>query len=85
LLGNPHGTIVARRCHQASSTMLRLTDAQRAVLVQAIPAVAHLAVGTLVFGQFLRQQPFSIVLALVGIGIWLGFVIVTVVIAGGKR
>lgn len=65
--------------------MLRLADAQRGVLIQAIPAVAHLAVGTLVFGQFLRQRPFSIALALTGIGVWLGFIAVTVVLAGGKR
>jgi hypothetical protein len=65
--------------------MLRLTDAQRAVLVQAIPAVAHLAVGTCVFGQFLRQQPFSFPLALAGIALWFVFVGIAVVFAGGKR
>jgi len=65
--------------------MLRLTDAQRAVLVQAIPAVGQLAVGTLVFGQFLRQQPFSPWLALGGIALWFVFVGITVVFAGGKR
>ena len=65
--------------------MLRLTDAQRTVLVQAIPAVAHLAVGTLVFGQFLRQQSFSTGLALTGIAFWFALIAGTVVIAGGKR
>ena len=39
--------------------MVKLTDAQRAVLVQAFPAIAHLGLGALVFGQFLRDQPFS--------------------------
>jgi hypothetical protein len=43
--------------------MLRLKKGQRAVLVQAFPAVANLAVGALVFGQLLRQQPFSFGLA----------------------
>lgn len=65
--------------------MLRLTDAQRAVLVQAIPAVAHLAVGTLVFGQFLRQQPFSFLLALAGIALWFIFIGIAVVYAARKQ
>ncbi len=65
--------------------MLRLTDAQRAVLVQAIPAVANLAVGAMVFGQFLRQQPFSTGLAAAGIAFWFVFVGVTVLLAGSKR
>ena len=65
--------------------MLRLTEAQRAVLVQAIPAVANLAVGAMVFGQFLRQQPFSTGLAVAGIAFWAVFVGFTVLLAGGKR
>jgi uncharacterized membrane protein YbjE (DUF340 family) len=68
-----------------TSTMLRLTDPQRAVLVHAIPAVANLAVGAMVFGQFLRQQPFSAGLAVAGIGFWFAFVGLTVVVAGGDR
>ena len=63
--------------------MVKLTDAQRAVLIQAFPAIAHLALGALVFGQFLRQQPFW--LASAGVGIWLGFVSFAVVLAGEKR
>jgi hypothetical protein len=35
--------------------------------------------------QFLRQQSFSMLLAIAGIGIWLGFVSFAVVLAGGKR
>ena len=66
-------------------TMLRLTDAQRAVLIQAFPAVAHLAVGALVFGQFLRQQPFSLRVAVGGVVIWIVFVSWAVMLAGGKR
>ncbi|MGH9253615.1 MAG: hypothetical protein ACRD3C_03505 [Vicinamibacterales bacterium] len=65
--------------------MLRLTDAQRAVLVQAFPAVAHLAVGALVFGQFLREQPFSFLRMLAGIGIWVSFVSFAVVLARGRQ
>jgi len=66
-------------------TMIRLADGQRAVLVQAFPAAANLGLGALVFGQFLRQQPFSISLAMAGAGIWLAGVAVAFVLAGGKR
>lgn len=65
--------------------MLKLTDRQRVVLVQTIPPLANLAVGTLVFGQFLRRQPFSIALALAGIGIWVVLVSTALVVTEGKR
>ena len=65
--------------------MLRLSDPQRAVLVQALPAVANLAIGAMVFGQFLRQQTFSTGLALAGIGFWVLLVGATVLLAGDKR
>jgi hypothetical protein len=65
--------------------MLRLTDAQRAVLIHAIPAVANLGIGTMVFGQFLRQKSFSIGLALSGLSVRLVLVGLTVILAGGKR
>ncbi len=65
--------------------MLRLSDPQRAVLVQAVPAVANLVLGAMVFGQFLRQQPFSAGLAFAGIVFWVVFVGFTVLLAGGKR
>jgi hypothetical protein len=35
--------------------------------------------------EFLRQQSFSMLLALAGIGIWVGFVAFAVVLAGGRR
>ena len=65
--------------------MLKLADGQRAVLVQAFPAVGNLGIGAMVFGQFLRQQSFSMLLAFAGIGIWIGFVGFAIVLAGGKR
>lgn len=66
-------------------TMLKLTEGQRAVLVQAFPAVGHLAVGGLVFGQALRDRPFSAWLALIGIGIWIVGVTVAIWLAGAGR
>jgi len=65
-------------------TMLRLTDAQRAVLIQAFPAIAHVAAGGLVFGQFLRREPFSIGLALGGLITWVAGVSLAVWLAGRK-
>ena len=65
--------------------MLRLSDPQRAVLVQAMPAVANLGLGALVFGQFLRQQPFSVALAGSGVAFWFALIGYTLVITGGKR
>lgn len=64
--------------------MVKLADGQRAVLVQAFPAVGNLGIGAMVFGQFLRHQSFSMLLALAGIGIWLGFIGFAVVLAGAK-
>lgn len=66
-------------------TMIKLPDGQRAVLVQAFPAIGHLAVGGLVFGQFLREQPFSVGLAFVGIAIWFVAVAFAVIVAGAER
>jgi hypothetical protein len=83
LLSNPCGTAIASSPDQM--TMIKLTDAQRAVLTQAFPAVAHPALGALVFGQFLREQPYSLRLAVTGVGIWLWFVGMALVFAGGKR
>jgi hypothetical protein len=62
----------AARIVTRQTTMLELADGQRAVLVQAFPA-------------FLRQQPFSTVLALAGIGIWLWCVGLAVVLSGERR
>ena len=64
--------------------MLELQDEQRKVLVQAFPAVGHLAVGGLVCGQFLRDASYSLFLATTGIVIWVVCVTVAVMIAGGK-
>lgn len=66
-------------------TMVRLTEAQRAVPVQAFPAVAHLGIGGLVLGQFLREPPFSIQLALGGMAVWIVLVGVAVFLARKRQ
>ena len=82
-LHNPRGTAVASAFD--TMTMIKLTDAQRTVLTQALPAVAHLALGALVFGQFLREQPYSLWLAVAGVALWLWFIGMAVAEAGGKQ
>jgi len=47
--------------------------------------MANLGVGTMVFGQFLRQQPFSSGVALAGVAFWLVLIALTLVLAGGKQ
>ena len=65
--------------------MLDFSERQRGVLIQAVPAVANLGVGTLVFGQFLRQEPFSLRLALAGIALWFVIIGAAVALAGERR
>jgi hypothetical protein len=69
----------------AICSAIRSSRPSHPIVVQAFPAVAHVAVGGLVFGQFLRDRPFSIGLALGGVAVWVAFVTWAVVLAGGKR
>ena len=52
------------------STMLRLDEEQRRVLVDKLSDVANLAAGAMVFGQFLADQRFSLGIAGVGLVVW---------------
>jgi hypothetical protein len=52
-------------------TMLRLTTRRREVLLEKGPDMANLAMGGLVFGQFLSPEPFSLPVALGGLGVWI--------------
>lgn len=65
--------------------MLRLIRAQRAVLLEKVPDVANLAVGALVFGQFLGEEPYSLRLALFGVASWTALMALTFVIAGEEQ
>ncbi len=62
--------------------MLRLKSQQRTVLLEKLPDVANLGIGALLFGQFVSNQPFSPWLGLSGFAIWIGFMAVTLLIAG---
>jgi hypothetical protein len=42
------------------------------MLIDKLPDAANLALGALVFGQFLQDRPFSRQLATAGVAVWLG-------------
>jgi hypothetical protein len=50
--------------------MVRLKPGQRRLLVAHIPPLANLAAGSLLFGQFLSERPYSPTVALIGVGTW---------------
>lgn len=50
--------------------MLRLTSAHRRVLIAHVPELANVGAGSLLFGQFLSDRPYSLALAAGGIGLW---------------
>ena len=61
--------------------MLRLNPAQRRVLVDKLPDAANLAAGALFFGQFLSERPFSLTLAVSGIGAWIALMAYAIALA----
>ena len=62
-------------------TMLGLNGAQREVLVDKFPDFANVAVAALLFGQALSDYAFSARLALLGVAIWMTFMMLAVVVA----
>ena len=50
-----------------------------------VPDFANLAVGALLFGQFLGDRPFSLSLALCGLGSWAVLFAWAVVLAARKK
>ena len=65
--------------------MLLLNDAQRALLVDKVPDVANLAAGALFFGQFLGDRPFSLTMALWGLGVWIALMAFTIGLAAERK
>jgi hypothetical protein len=66
-------------------TMLRLKPRQRELLLEKWPDLANLAMGGLLFGQFLGDEPVSIPVGLVGLAIWIAVMALTLVLAGEKE
>lgn len=50
--------------------MLRFSKEQRVLLVEKLPDLAQVAVGALVFGQFLGERPFLYTVAAAGYVVW---------------
>ena len=69
---------------KAETTMVGLNREQRRTLADKLPDMANVAVGALVFGQFLSDRPFSPIAAIDGGVLWI-LVIATVVMLGRRR
>jgi hypothetical protein len=59
------------------ATMIRLKPAHRRILVAHVPELANLAAGSLLFGQYLTDRPYSLVVAMLGIVLWFVLIGVT--------
>ncbi len=57
--------------------MLHLNERQRAVLIEALPDTANVTAGGLLFGQFVSDRPFSVLLALVGLASWAALLVLS--------
>jgi len=65
--------------------MVRLTRRQRDVFADKLPQVGNIGMGLLVFGQFVSQQPFSPLLFVAGVALWMLLMALAVFAAGGTR
>ena len=65
--------------------MIRLTTARRRVLIAHLPELANVAAGSLLFGQFLSERPYSLALALGGVVVWLLLIVAAFALAEGER
>jgi hypothetical protein len=55
------------------------------VLVAHVPQLANFAAGSLLFGQFLSERPYSLATAFVGILAWAVLIGITFFFAAGER
>ena len=58
----------------SATTMLRLDKTQRRALSETLRQLANLVAGALVLGQFVGQRPFSFILLMAGVAVWVVFV-----------
>ena len=65
--------------------MLRLSAEHRRVLIQTVPELANFSAGSLIFGQFLSERPFSVTTAIGGVTAWFALIGVTFFFASGER
>ena len=65
--------------------MIELDAKQRTLIADKLFDAANVAAGGMVFGQVLAERPFSTALAIVGLGIWIILVTVSVGLEGRNR
>lgn len=65
--------------------MLVLEPPQRAMFADKLPDAANLALGALVFGQFLGEGAFSSLVALLGLRLWVFLIGCAAIVAGGPE
>ena len=66
-------------------TVLDWNLKQRALVADKVFDAGNVAAGGMLFGQFLAQRPFSIVLAIAGLVFWIGCFVVSVRLEGDGR
>jgi hypothetical protein len=65
--------------------VLDLNSRQRALAADKLFDAGNVAAGGMIFGQFLADRPFSVLLAVTGLAIWIAFFIVSVLLEGRSR
>jgi hypothetical protein len=65
--------------------MIELDARQRKLVADKLFDAANVAAGAMVFGQFVTDGPFSTAVAIVGLAIWITFVIASVALEGRSR
>ena len=65
--------------------MLELDARQRTLIADKLFDAANVAAGAMVFGQFIAEHPFSTSVAVVGLAIWITFVVASVALQGRSR
>ena len=72
------------RSKQGVVTMLRLGPGQRALLAVTLAEAANIAVGALLFGQFLGDRPFSPAIGALSLVLWAILVWASLALSGEK-
>ena len=62
--------------------VLRWTDDQRRFVAERVGELANIAAGAMVFGQFLGDRPFSMLVGSVGMGAWIVLFVLATALAG---
>jgi hypothetical protein len=76
----------AHRSHRRlGTTMLRLSERRRELLADKLPDAANVALGALVFGQFLGEGPYSIAIPVVGMALWLVLMTAALLCSGERH